>query len=123
MEPEESAAQALATAGSAVVFAGLTVMIALIGLAVARIPFLTTMGVAASVGVLVAVLIALTLLPSLLGFAGARLRPKPRASRARHTSTQRRRTGGVARARGGFIPQGARLTLVLGIAAPAPPAH
>ncbi len=78
MEPEESVARAVATSGSAVVFAGMTVMIALCGLAVARIPFLTTMGVAAAVGVAIAVLIALTLLPALLGFAGERLRPKPR---------------------------------------------
>ncbi|HKH55540.1 MAG TPA: MMPL family transporter [Propionibacteriaceae bacterium] len=117
MEPEESAAQALATAGSAVVFAGLTVMIALIGLAVARIPFLTTMGVAASVGVLVAVLIALTLLPSLLGFAGARLRPKPRASRARHTSTEWRGSGRFARAWVRFITKVPVITIVLVIAA------
>ncbi len=80
MEPEESAARSVATAGSAVVFAGLTVMIALCGLAVARIPFLTTMGVAAAIGVLIAVLIALTLTPALLGFAGDRLRPKVRAA-------------------------------------------
>jgi RND superfamily putative drug exporter len=76
MDPEESAAQAVATAGSAVVFAGLTVMIALCGLAVARIPFLTTMGVAAALGVAIAVAIALTLLPALLGFAGGKLRPR-----------------------------------------------
>ena len=48
MAPEESVARAVATAGSAVVFAGLTVIIALAGLAVAGIPFLTTMGVAAA---------------------------------------------------------------------------
>jgi putative drug exporter of the RND superfamily len=76
LDAEESAARALATAGSAVVFAGVTVMIALCGLAVAGIPFLTTMGVAASIGVGIAVLIALTLLPALLGFAGDRLRPR-----------------------------------------------
>jgi putative drug exporter of the RND superfamily len=78
LDPEESIARAVATAGSAVVFAGLTVMIALTGLSVARIPFLTTMGVAAAVGVAVAVMIALTLLPALLGFAGDKLRPKPK---------------------------------------------
>ncbi len=81
LDPEESAARAVATAGSAVVFAGLTVLIALCGLAVAGIPFLTTMGVAAAFGVAVAVLIALTLLPALLGFAGEKLRPKVRALR------------------------------------------
>ncbi len=82
MDPEESVAQAVATAGSAVVFAGLTVMIALSGLAVAGIPFLTTMGVAAAAGVGIAVMIALTLLPALLGVAGERLRPKPKKVRA-----------------------------------------
>ena len=93
MDPEESVARAVATAGSAVVFAGVTVMIALCGLAVARIPFLTTMGVAAAVGVAIAVLIALTLLPALLGFAGERLRPKskpPRRLRRRDASNPRR---------------------------------
>ena len=58
----------------------MTVMIALCGLAVAGIPFLTTMGVAASIGVGIAVLIALTLLPALLGFAGERLRPRQRTT-------------------------------------------
>jgi RND superfamily putative drug exporter len=74
---EESIARATGTAGSAVVFAGLTVMIALVGLGVAGIPFLTTMGVAAAVTVGITVLVSLTLLPALLGFAGERLRPKP----------------------------------------------
>ncbi len=55
MAVEESVARAVATAGSAVVFAGLTVMIALAGLAVARIPFLSVMGIAAAVGVAIAV--------------------------------------------------------------------
>ncbi len=64
---EEAVGRATGTAGSAVVFAGLTVMIALGALAVVRIPFLTAMGVAAAVAVLVAVLIALTLLPAVLG--------------------------------------------------------
>ncbi|NQX14129.1 MMPL family transporter [Microbacteriaceae bacterium VKM Ac-2855] len=83
MDPEESTARATATAGSAVVFAGLTVIIALAGLSVAGIPFLTTMGVAAAAGVGVAVLIALTLTPALLGFAGERLRPKDRRAKRR----------------------------------------
>jgi putative drug exporter of the RND superfamily len=77
MDPEESAARAVGTAGSAVVFAGLTVVIALSGLAVVGIPFLTVMGVGAAGTVLVAVLVALTLLPALLGFAGQRLAPRP----------------------------------------------
>ncbi|MDQ2625203.1 MAG: MMPL family transporter, partial [Actinomycetota bacterium] len=72
----EAAARATGTAGSAVVFAGLTVMIALVGLGVAGIPFLATMGVAASVAVAISVVISVTLTPALLGAAGERLRPK-----------------------------------------------
>ncbi|MBK5238162.1 MAG: MMPL family transporter, partial [Actinomycetales bacterium] len=85
--PEESAARATATAGSAVIFAGLTVMIALLGLGVAGIPFLTTMGIAAAAGVGVAVLISITLIPALLGFAGERLRPKGAIARATSPAT------------------------------------
>ncbi|MEU8523264.1 MMPL family transporter [Streptomyces sp. NBC_01216] len=70
-EPEEAAGRATGTAGSAVVFAGLTVVIALVGLAVVNIPMLTKMGFAAAGTVLIAVLIALTLIPALLGFAGS----------------------------------------------------
>ncbi|MGW1077904.1 MMPL family transporter [Streptomyces sp. NPDC002537] len=68
-EREEAAGRAVGTAGSAVVFAGLTVVIALAGLAVVNIPMLTKMGMAAAGTVAIAVLIALTLIPALLGFA------------------------------------------------------
>lgn len=64
---EEAAGVAVGTAGSAVVFAGLTVLIALSALALVGIPFLTAMGLAAAATVLIAVLVALTLLPALLG--------------------------------------------------------
>ncbi|MFC9640172.1 MMPL family transporter [Streptomyces mirabilis] len=77
MEPEESAALAVGTAGSAVVFAGLTVVIAMTGLTVVGIPYLTAMGLAAAGAVLIAVLVATTLLPAILGFAGTRLTPGP----------------------------------------------
>jgi RND superfamily putative drug exporter len=70
---QEAAATATATAGSAVVFAGLTVVIALVGLAVVNIPFLTVMGMAAAGTVAIAVLIALTLVPAILGFTGGRV--------------------------------------------------
>ncbi|MGJ9414111.1 MMPL family transporter [Aeromicrobium sp. CF4.19] len=76
VDAEEAAGRAVATAGSAVVFAGVTVMIALAGLAIARIPFLTIMGVIAAVAVAIAVAVAVTLLPALLGRAGDRLRPR-----------------------------------------------
>ncbi|WP_432033122.1 MMPL family transporter [Streptomyces antibioticus] len=72
---EDAAGRAVGTAGSAVVFAGLTVVIALVGLSVVNIPMLTKMGVAAAGTVVIAVLIALTMIPALLGFAGRRVRP------------------------------------------------
>ncbi|WFE56844.1 MMPL family transporter [Micromonospora sp. WMMD712] len=73
---EEAAGRAAGSAGSAVVFAGLTVIIALAALAVIGIPFLAAMGVAAAAAVAVAVVINLTLLPALLGFAGRRVLPR-----------------------------------------------
>ncbi|MER7458630.1 MMPL family transporter [Micromonospora sp. NPDC126480] len=73
---DEAVGRAVGTAGSAVLFAGATVVIALAGLAVVNIPFLTVMGLAAAGTVTVAVLVALTLQPALLGFAGRRVLPR-----------------------------------------------
>ncbi|MCK1796817.1 MMPL family transporter [Streptomyces sp. XM4193] len=70
---EEAAGRAVGTAGSAVVFAGLTVVIALAGLAVVNIPLLTKMGMAAAGAVVVAVLVAITLVPAALGIVGKRI--------------------------------------------------
>jgi RND superfamily putative drug exporter len=66
-------ATAVATAGSAVVTAGLTVVIALVGLSVVGIPFLTQMGIAAAATIVVAVLIAITLVPAVLSYLGRRI--------------------------------------------------
>ncbi|WP_030341588.1 MMPL family transporter [Streptomyces sp. NRRL S-1022] len=74
-EREDAAGRAVGTAGSAVVFAGLTVVIALVGLSVVNIPMLTKMGIAAAGTVAIAVLIALTLIPALLGYAGRKVKP------------------------------------------------
>ncbi len=72
----EAAGRANGTAGSAVVFAGLTVMIALVGLAVVNLPVLTAMGITAAGAV--AVLVAITLIPAMLGFAPERVRGRSR---------------------------------------------
>ncbi|MFF5704517.1 MMPL family transporter [Streptomyces sp. NPDC012794] len=80
-ERDEAAGRAAGTAGSAVVFAGLTVVIALVGLAVVNIPMLTKMGVAAAGTVVIAVLVALTLVPAILGFAGRKVLPAGQKSR------------------------------------------
>jgi RND superfamily putative drug exporter len=73
MTVEESAARAVATAGQAAVFAGGTVVIAILGVAVAGIPFLTAVGIAVSVVVLILVVASVTLLPAFLALAGPRI--------------------------------------------------
>ena len=79
----ESIGRAVGTAGSAVVFAGLTVIVALSALQLTGIPFLATMGYAAAATVGVAVLVAVTLTPALLGLLRERaLSPKARAALA-----------------------------------------
>ncbi|MEV0416182.1 MMPL family transporter [Streptomyces sp. NPDC050448] len=72
-ERTEAAGRAVGTAGSAVVFAGLTVIIALAGLSVINIPMLTKMGLSAAGTVAIAVLLAVTLVPALLGWAPIRV--------------------------------------------------
>ncbi|MFD4751012.1 MMPL family transporter [Streptomyces rubiginosohelvolus] len=117
----DSIGRATGTAGSAVVFAGLTVVIAMTGLAVVRIPFVTVMGLAASLTVMVAVLVAITLIPALLGLAGQRLRPAEKrrssaAGRPRPTLGRRWVSGVVRR------PVSVVLVVVLGLGAAAVPA-
>ena len=73
MEPRESAARAVATAGGAVLFAGTTVVIALCSLALAGIPIVSALGYTAAIAVVVAVLAAITLMPALLGILGHRV--------------------------------------------------
>ncbi len=73
LEIEESIARATSTSGGAVFFAGGTVTIALVSLAVANIPLVTTMGLMAAIAVVVAVLAALTLLPAGLAIVGPRI--------------------------------------------------
>lgn len=86
----EAAGRALGTAGSAVAFAGLIVVIALGGLTLIGISFLTTMALVAAATVLLAVLIALTLLPSLLGIVGERiLSPRARQRQQQRSYVQR----------------------------------
>lgn len=70
MDGPEAAGMAVGTAGSSVVFAGATVFTALFALLIARIGFLTAMGLAAAGTVAIAVLVSLTLIPAMLGLLG-----------------------------------------------------
>jgi putative drug exporter of the RND superfamily len=110
LPPDEAAGRAVGTAGSAVVFAGVTVMIALAGLSVVNIPFLTIMGLAAAGTVAVAVLVALTLLPALLAFVGPRI-----LSRRDRRERSAREAGTAAAEREGFGFRWARLVIKLRI--------
>ncbi len=114
MEVEESASRAVATAGSAVVFAGLTVIIALVGLGVANIPFLTVMGVYAAVSVAIGVIVALTLLPAVMGYLGERMRPRKQVTEVAHGE---RRGGGIWGAWVRFVTKVPLLTIVVVIVA------
>lgn len=80
MPVPEAVGRAMATAGQAVIFAGGTVVVAILGLLVAGIPFVTGGGVAISTMVFVMVLASITLLPALLGLAGQRINGRRRGA-------------------------------------------
>lgn len=84
MNVQESAGLANGTAGNAVVFAGSTVIIALLALNVTGIPFIGVMGTVAAFCVLIAVLVGITLTPALLGAIGMRAISKRSRNRIGH---------------------------------------
>ncbi|MFD9936963.1 MMPL family transporter [Streptomyces massasporeus] len=105
LDPQEAAGRAVATAGRPVVFAGGTVVVSILGLAVANVPFMTVGGLAVSIVVLIMVLASVTLLPAFLGAAGPRLARAGRIGRALQTRklgrlAQRRDPAGAAHAAG-----------------------
>lgn len=116
-ERDEAAGRAAGTAGSAVVFAGLTVVIALVGLAVVNIPMLTKMGFAAAGTVVIAVLVALTLVPAILGFAGKKVLPAGTKSRlfgkGRPAGAEPKANGGTRWAR--FVLRRPVMVLLAGV--------
>ena len=71
--PTDATAEAIDTAGRAVLFAGMTVVISLLGMMLMGLAFVTGLGVGASVTVLITMLASVTLLPAFLGFAGDRI--------------------------------------------------
>jgi putative drug exporter of the RND superfamily len=77
---EDSVAEAIDTSGRAVIFAGTTVVISLLGLTLIGLEFVTAIGVSAAIGVVFMVLVSLTLLPALLGWVGDRIDVTTRAA-------------------------------------------
>ncbi|MFD9409144.1 MMPL family transporter [Streptomyces sp. NPDC059989] len=116
-ERDEAAGRAAGTAGSAVVFAGLTVVIALVGLAVVNIPMLSKMGFAAAGTVVIAVLVALTLVPAILGFAGKKVLPAGEKSKlfgkGKPAGTEKKANGGTRWAR--FVLRRPVMVLLAGV--------
>jgi len=120
-DPREAAGLAVGTAGSAVVFAGLTVVIALAGLSVVGVPMLTKMGLCAAAAVILAVLVALTLVPALLGMWPQAVLSRATRKRGRAT-TAAAENGGTRWAR--FVlrrPVAVLVTSVVGLGALALP--
>lgn len=112
----DAAARAIGTAGSAVVFAGTTVVIALVALTVVGISLLTPMALAAAATVVVAVVAAITLLPALLGLVGERIAsPKARRSAATEESNHRLATAWVGAILRNRIPAALAGILVTGV--------
>nr|WP_241267191.1 MMPL family transporter [Streptomyces scabichelini] len=109
-EPEEAAGRAVGTAGSAVVFAGATVFIALVGLGVVGIPELTKMGMGGAGAVALAVLVALTLVPALFGFFGRRVLSR-RVRKATRPGSERPHTVPTEAGRPGLGTRWARFVL------------
>ncbi len=119
MDVESSVARALATSGSAVLFAAITVCMALTGLALIRVPYVTTLGLSSALYVAITVIAALTLLPAMLGLLGHRVnawpihhRPEPDPG----TSLAARWAHEVARRK--FLFCGVSLVILLALGAP-----
>lgn len=81
-EPEDAVVRAVDTSGRAVLFAGITVMVSLLGLFVVGLSFVRGLAVAGAIAVLVMVIASLTLLPALLGFVGRSIDVTTRAAAA-----------------------------------------
>jgi RND superfamily putative drug exporter len=121
MTVPEAAARANATSGSAVVFAGVTVVVAILGLQIAGIPMVSAMGIAAAITVAVMVSVAVILLPALLGVVGHRIDSlslpgmKPKAENDKKDALGARWSRGVARRPVVALVLGGGLLLLLAV--------
>jgi RND superfamily putative drug exporter len=120
VEVHEAAGRAVGTAGQPVVFAGGTVVVSILGMAVAGVPFMTVGGFAVALVVLIMVIASVTLLPAFLGLAGTRINrfglPRLLARRTAPDGGWRRWIGHVNRHP---VPYAiGAVTLLLALAAP-----
>lgn len=112
---KEAVAIATGTAGSAVVFAGMTVIVALLGLATAGVPFLTMMGISAAVCVLIAIFIAIVLVPAILGAFGHKMGPSRKNTFLQKLSRSDKKENGYDKW-GRFVTKRPLLITVFGVA-------
>ncbi|MCL6301620.1 MMPL family transporter [Streptomyces kronopolitis] len=106
---DEAATRAAASSGRAVVFAGATVCIALLGMLVLRLSFLNGVALAASLTVVLTVAASVTLLPALLGLIGTRaLSRRERRQLAAH-GPRREKASGIAARWSGFVERHPKL--------------
>jgi putative drug exporter of the RND superfamily len=114
-DARESVVRSMDTAGRAVLFAGTTVVIALLGMMLLGVDFLYGVAISASIGVLLVMLASLTLLPALLTIAGARVARPSRRARAREARAREAREAraGVSAATSGD-PRGSAATRTTG---------
>jgi RND superfamily putative drug exporter len=103
-DARESVVQAMDTAGRAVLFAGCTVVIALLGMMLLGVSFLYGVAISASIGVLLVMLGSLTLLPALLTVAGARLMRRGRRARSRAAASSSSASAGELSGRAAGVP-------------------
>jgi RND superfamily putative drug exporter len=105
--PEEAAGEAVGTAGRAVLFAGVTVIISLLGMLFMGVGFVHGLAVGCALGVLVTMLVAITLVPALLHLVGQR--------RLRRWAERRKDTGAGWARWNGFVQRRAAVIIVLGV--------
>ena len=115
LEPRDAAAAAGATAGRAVIFAGVTVAISVTGLALIGIDFITKLGIGSALGVLTAVLLANSLLPAVLALLGHRIDRGRLGMKPSDESREGRLRTPVARW-GRFVSDNAKIVLPVVIA-------
>ncbi|MDX6453152.1 MAG: putative drug exporter of the superfamily [Gaiellaceae bacterium] len=110
LSPQEAAAAAGATAGRAVIFAGVTVAISITGLALIGLDFITKLGIGSALGVLTAVLLATSLLPAVLSLLGRKIDRGRLGLPAVDESREGQRGTPIA-AWGGFVVRNAKVVL------------
>lgn len=118
MSMEESIGRATGTSGNAVVFAGMTVVIALAALAIPGIPFLAVLGLSAAATVAIAVMIALTLTPAMLGIIGTKLISKrawAKAARGEETAAHAEQQATGRRGWGAIVTRRPWVALGIGV--------